>query len=420
MDFLHAEIGAAKDNTNNPIHNWYKFTAGFSYKFVEGIISDSELRGDSCLFDPFAGCGTTLVSAQKLGIEAVGNEAQAFMYDVIRAKLNWRIDQEKYEEILYQAKEHVDRKWGDIQLSKAAHPLLHSLYSHENLRIICLIRDSLNDINAWKYQLFFRLSLSQTLHKVCIHPIAVLYIVRGKTLANTRTAWEVFEETSHKMFLDMKPYKHLKKTSRIYLQDSRHENPHIPSNSCHISITSPPYLNNLDYGEVSKVHTHFFGMTNDWGDITRNVRKKLVTGSTTHYKMSDFDLNSFQDNEFCQHNPKMFDTLLRKAYEIKTISKQRKGKKSFDILMFLYFNDMYSVLKEMRRVVETKGRVYMILGDSAPYSVYIPTTVLMGKIAMSVGFKHFKIHNIRFRGSKWKSLKYRHNRLLAENVLEIK
>ena len=43
------------------------------------------------------------------------------------------------------------------------------------------------------------------------------------------------------------------------------------------AFTSPPYLNNLDYGEVSKVHSHFFEMTNDWNDITEKVRRKLVT-----------------------------------------------------------------------------------------------------------------------------------------------
>ena len=28
-------IGSAKDNMNSAVHNWYKFTAGFSYKFAE-------------------------------------------------------------------------------------------------------------------------------------------------------------------------------------------------------------------------------------------------------------------------------------------------------------------------------------------------------------------------------------------------
>lgn len=35
MNIIDANISSAKDNMSSPVHNWYKFTAGFSYKFVE-------------------------------------------------------------------------------------------------------------------------------------------------------------------------------------------------------------------------------------------------------------------------------------------------------------------------------------------------------------------------------------------------
>ena len=35
---LHKDIGTSKDNKQSPIHNWYRFTAGFSYKLVDKII----------------------------------------------------------------------------------------------------------------------------------------------------------------------------------------------------------------------------------------------------------------------------------------------------------------------------------------------------------------------------------------------
>lgn len=40
MNILDANIGSAKDNMSSPVHNWYKFTAGFSYKFVDIILED--------------------------------------------------------------------------------------------------------------------------------------------------------------------------------------------------------------------------------------------------------------------------------------------------------------------------------------------------------------------------------------------
>ena len=33
-----SDLGTAKDNMNSPVHNWYRFTAGFSYKFIDYII----------------------------------------------------------------------------------------------------------------------------------------------------------------------------------------------------------------------------------------------------------------------------------------------------------------------------------------------------------------------------------------------
>ena len=38
MNILDVNIGSAKDNMSSPVHNWYKFTAGFSYKFVDIIL----------------------------------------------------------------------------------------------------------------------------------------------------------------------------------------------------------------------------------------------------------------------------------------------------------------------------------------------------------------------------------------------
>ncbi|MEI8274251.1 MAG: methyltransferase, partial [Paludibacter sp.] len=180
---------------------------------------------------------------------------------------------------------------------------------------------------------------------------------------------------------------------------------------------SPPYLNNLDYGEVSKVHTHFFEITNNWNDITTKVRKNLVTGSTTHYKEIDFNIESFKETEFAQNNKEVFVNLSNLFVQIHDISKTRKGRKSFDILMMHYFEDMYNVLKEIKRVLSDDSKAYLILGDSAPYGVFVPTTEILGEISKSVGFKKYDIVKIRDRGMKWKTLKNRHSLILSENIL---
>lgn len=412
---LDANIGSAKDNMNSAIHNWYKFTAGFSYKFIDLVVDDMDMSPD-CIYEPFAGCGTTLVAAQKKRIRSIGNESQQLMCDVINAKLNWDIDTQI-------CKAYIDRVMNDIasrlceDISAEYNPLLIDLYDQATLKELYLIRDSIRTIEDEKYALFLNLSLSQTLHKAALHPIAVPYIVRSKRLVNSGDAKGKFTTIAYQMLVDLESMPHHERMAEVYKADSRQENCNIAAGTCDLCITSPPYLNNLDYGEVSKVHTHFFELTKDWHDITEKVRHQLVTGATTHYKDADFQMDEFLKSDFAKSNTSLMPLLVERYFEIKQNARERKGKKSFHILMMHYFEDMYRVLIEMYRVLRTGSKAYLILGDSAPYGVYVPTTQYLGEIAQSVGFGDYEIFKIRERGHKWKSLSNRHNVELSENIL---
>lgn len=410
-----ANIGSAKDNMKSAIHNWYKFTAGFSYKFIDLVVDDMEKK-PACIYEPFAGCGTTLVAAQKKRIHSIGNEGQQLMCDVINAKLNWDIDNNVCKEYVCSIIDGVT-SGSSKDISDEYHPLLCELYDRDTIRDLYLLRDSIRRIGDEKYQLFLNLALSQTLHKAALHPIAVPYIVRSKNLVNSGDAVGKFTAIASQMLADLATMPHHERMADVYNADSRLKNALIEDEQCDLTITSPPYLNNLDYGEVSKVHTHFFELTKDWHDITEKVRHQLVTGATTHYRDSDFAMSEFENTEFAMANSILMAELKNKFVEIKQNGKERRGKKSFHILMMHYFEDMYRVLIEMHRVLKKGSKAYLILGDSAPYGVYIPTTQYLGEIAQSVGFGDYEIFKIRERGHKWKSLSNRHNVELSENIL---
>lgn len=419
MNILDANIGSAKDNMSSPVHNWYKFTAGFSYKFVDIILEDYKDK-DIVVYEPFAGCGTTLVECQKLGFRSIGNESQELMCNVIHAKLNWTITKQQYTRAKNNIKKYVEENKRIAEITAKFHPLLVTLYDEPSLRELYCIRDGIKRLRNKDVQQFFNLALSQTLHKAAIHPIAVPYISRSTFLSDSGRAWEKFQRISEQMYSDIQQMPHHEQLATVYNWDSRVKNEDVADDSCGLCITSPPYLNNLDYGEVSKVHSHFFEMTNDWNDITEKVRRKLVTGATTHYRDTEFVMEEFTQKEFAQHNSDTMGKLVKLYGRIKENAKQRKGKKSFHILMMHYFEDMYYVLKEMRRVLRYGGEAYLVLGDSAPYGIYVPTTQILGDIALSAGFTEFSIHKIRSRGDKWKNLKNRHNISLSENILILK
>ena len=413
---IDANIGSAKDNMKSAIHNWYKFTAGFSYKFVDLIVDNMDTV-PNCIYEPFAGCGTTLVAAQKKGISSIGNESQKLMCDVIKAKLNWDINVDTYNKYMHQILHYVKVHNNIDILDLHCHELLEGLYDKATLKELYLIRDAVRLLNDEKYELFFNLAISQTLHKSAIHPIAVPYIVRSKKQVNCGHALDKFQSITKQMLEDLSTVPHNNRLAKVYNADSRKRNNYISDSCCDLCITSPPYLNNLDYGEVSKVHTHFFELTTNWRDITEKVRHNLVTGATTHYKDADFDIDTFCTSEFAVSNQSLMQELKDLFYNIHKNSKERKGKKSFHILMMHYFEDMYYVLKEMYRVLAPNSKAYLILGDSAPYGVYVPTTRILGEISQSLGFGDYEIYKIRERGNKWKNLKNRHSIELSENIL---
>ena len=419
MNILNANIGSAKDNMSSPVHNWYKFTAGFSYKFVDIILDD--YRGqDIVVYEPFAGCGTTLVECQKQGFRSVGNESQELMCGIINAKLNWDITDDAYNRGMASINAYVAANKDTAETAAEFHPLLVTLYDGTSLKELYTIRDGIRQMEDEKLRAFFNMALSQTLHKAAIHPIAVPYISRSKTLVDSGKAWEKFQKIAAQMMADIKGMPHHERLARVYNVDSRQKNEAIAYGQCGLCITSPPYLNNLDYGEVSKVHSHFFEMTQDWNDITEKVRRKLVTGATTHYRDTDFHMEEFEKSEFARNNPGVMKDLLPLYERIKEGAKDRGGRKSFHILMMHYFEDMYYVLRETRRVLEQGAEAYLILGDSAPYGNYVPTTQMLGEISTSVGFSDYEIYKIRSRGDKWKGLTNRHNISLSENILVLK
>ena len=209
---------------------------------------------------------------------------------------------------------------------------------------------------------------------------------------------------------------------KVYLHDSREKNQKIKKSTVDMVFTSPPYLNNFDYGESLKVFLYFWKYVKDWKDITTKIRRKSVASSTTYYNEKEL-INKSPDEilgkNFINKTSNVAEEIISKAEQIKIEKSKRRinSKKSFELLTLLYFKDMFSVLKELFRVLKKDTLSFIVVGDSAPYGVYIPTDVLLGEIAVGIGFSSYTIQPIRERGVKWKSLKFRHNMKLRESLL---
>jgi hypothetical protein len=71
----------------------------------------------------------------------------------------------------------------------------------------------------------------------------------------------------------------------------------------------------------------------------------------------------------------------------------------YDIIVRKYFDDMYKVIKNIHRATKQSGRLVLVVGDSLIIDVYVPTDLILTRIAEKVGFQLEKIQITRSRRS---------------------
>ena len=84
-----SEYGTFKDSLRAPIHRWFQYPAGYSYKFIDAKIQEYDLDERSWMLEPFVGCGTTSVVAKMRGINSIGVEAHPLVCQIAQTKTYW-------------------------------------------------------------------------------------------------------------------------------------------------------------------------------------------------------------------------------------------------------------------------------------------------------------------------------------------
>ena len=205
---------------------------------------------------------------------------------------------------------------------------------------------------------------------------------------------------------------------KLYNGDAREIEEYMDRNSVDMVLTSPPYLNNYDYADRTRLETYFWGIYDSWGAITREVRDHLIVAATTQIRR-----NQMSKLMLCPNVRRVSKEIYKEIHEIvHRLSKlrlEKGGKKSYDIMVAGYFEDMLKVIQGAYRVLKAGQPFILVLGDSAPYGVHVRTDELIGELALAVGFSQFDVQVIRTRGEKWASNSQRHKIPLRESIVTI-
>lgn len=391
------------DNMTLPIHRWFRYSAGFSALWVRDTIREALSGGERELriLDPFAGSGTVLVEAENAAVDSIGVEPHPFIARVARAKTARGVTTDQF------------RAFGRELLKRAAvassevdryPPLIRKCYPDDTLSKLDQLRRAWDESSGTLEAELGWLALAAILRQCS--PVGTAnwqYVLPKKTKANTTDPFDAFRLKADQICHDLACRPIGRPESRLIEGDARRLT-ELPDEWATLVITSPPYPNNFDYADATRLEMSFFGEITGWGDLQDVVRKHLVRSCTQHVSPLVGETSAIVRSP--ELDPIRSD-LEGVVDALDSIRHDRGGKKNYHTMVAAYFLDMARVWDRLRRVTAPHSRVCFVIGDSAPYGVHVPAEAWMGRLAVASGFHSFSFVKIRDRNTKWKNRKHR-------------
>lgn len=316
-------------NKAEPIHNWFYYKEGFSRKFVEWAIGEFELKEP--IVDPFSGVGTTLLTCKQLGLESKGFDVSPLASFVSGAKTR-DYDTGKLGEELEKFRALKPR-----QVGKFPNKAIRRLFREKQLDDVFFYYKKIGEIADERVNAFFLLALIDTTSRV-----ANVVKVGGSLRKQKKPSMPVkklFLGKVKKMIIDLKRSNPKGPEPEVFQGDARTVK--LEENSVGAVITSPPYLNKIEYTSVYKMELGLF----------------------------------FKEQE----------TRLRAHIQDRAMG--RDSETQLPLMAKAYFEDLARVLENMFHYLKPGGKAIIVVGGGCfPYEVVESDDILI-KEAEKIGFK---------------------------------
>ncbi len=394
-----------QDNMKLPIHRWYRYTAGFSGAWVGNLLEQWKLEGRRHVIDPFAGSGTVMVESMMHGIDSYGVESNPYVFNIAQAKLQWAsIDYT----ILHRECLDVLKRAKKIDISRTEYPeLISRCFPSETLKRLEALKLSCFDVKDEVARNFVCFIITSILRSTS--PVGTAqwqYIQPNKSKSKVIDPFVAYGEKLSEITDDILLLKGIygKDSASDVLKEDARNIISIPDGWADMVITSPPYANNYDYADAMRLEMLFWNDIDGWKDLQDKVSVNLVRACTQHVSTLRKTVSGILESNLLSP---IHDEIVEKYSLLANERENHGGKKNYHMMIAAYFYDMAQVFMSLNRVTSDNCKMCFVIGDSAPYGIYIPVDEWLGRLAQAAGFDNYSFEKLRDRNTKWKNRKHR-------------
>ena len=323
-----------------PIYNWFHYKEGFSRDFVFEVCSEFGLSSGDSVLEPFCGSGTVPLACRQLGIDCFGFDVLPIAVFLSRVKTRDYDIQSLREEAGKVAAEKPPKP--GVSYSHVT-DLVRKSFAPFTLSDILFYRERISEVSDEAAREFLFLALMDSAMKCS------LFVKDGSCLKRADRhippLREIFRRRLGMMMKDIESFQTMPCRTSIAYGDARRIS--LPDNSVDAVITSPPYLNKIEYTSVYRIEEDlFFGKSDSPG-----VRS-FVGVDSSKLEARDFEGIGFD----------------------------------MPLSAKPYFRDMEMAIAEFYRVCRPGARVAMVVGDGYIDNQAVDSCRILSEIAQGAGF----------------------------------
>jgi DNA modification methylase len=376
-------------NVNEAIHRWAPYVQGFSASFVQSVFDQYKKEyKNPIILDPFTGCGTVQVQSKLNGYKSFGTELNPLLKFIAETKLNtWDVSPKELLKV-----------FNNLDLSKptSAPKFLRSekQFSREVLKNLEILKGGIDNLSRKtnpKIIDLLNLAFSSILIDVSkLKRSPCLGYSKNKKI-DSHAPFVLMNQKVYQIIEDLKIIRneysdYLLTPGRVFLANAMEYN---HSSKFDLVITSPPYMNGLDYVINYKIEMGWLNFVDNQKELKHVKDEMVVCDNVSKGLIKKF--NPVYTNDWIEE--------IKRNIQKNILRRGKYRRQDMPSIVHKYFDDMYKVFKRVVPEIKSNGRFILVVGDSLIADVYVPTDLLIAQIGKDVGLSIEKIEKARNRRS---------------------